>query len=317
MHQPKERALALICLLGVLAVAGCATPKIEAARVGAPKSVVIEDFPNLNTVATIQVVTTNWPAPYFSQRFDGFFLADGKTPAVPGLPNYTEQANQIVMNQILASPRPVGVGSAAAMGAAGGLVAGVIQASAEDTQRRAAEFPGLVRKKIPHDLREEVMRALVEALRNEGIQVRIAGETRNLPPRVRWPATDPKGEPIAPGPFAASPPVDADLLVQISPIALYAAPGPLNSYSPKVGIGLALFDGRTRQFLGWQAFPFVWPDSRFSYNTYDGLVADLDNAGPALRTALLSLVPQVVNVIAGKAASIPAVGRQGTDGTAK
>jgi hypothetical protein len=60
-------------------VTGCAAPppRIEAAR-PATRTVVIADIPDINPVATVQVVSTKQPWPYFSFRFDQFYaLEDG------------------------------------------------------------------------------------------------------------------------------------------------------------------------------------------------------------------------------------------------
>lgn len=289
-----------IGLLALLLAAGCATPKIDAAKFAAPRSVVIDDIPDMNLAATIRIVTLNWPKEYFSARYDSFFLLNGAGAKPAAIADNSEQINQIVTNQIVNSPRPVSVGRAGAMGAVGGAVGGLIQGIAEETEKKAGEFPGLLRKTMPGaDLRADFKRALRQSLEAKGITVRIAGETRNLPPRLHWPAKDEKGETLATGALADSPAVDADLLVQVVPIAVYASPGPLNSYSRTVGVGLAMFNGRTRQFIGWQAFRFQ-ADGSLTYSRYDSLVADIERAGPALHGALLSLVPQVAEVIGGK-----------------
>jgi hypothetical protein len=73
----------------------------------------------------------------------------------------------------------------------------------------------------------------------------------------------------------------------------------VRSYQRQAGIAVAPFDGRTRRFIGWQAFPFTASDSRFEYLKYDSLVSDIDHAAPALSAALLSLVPQVTATISG------------------
>lgn len=99
--------------------------------------------------------------------------------------------------------------------------------------------------------------------------------------------------------------VDADILMQVSPVAFYLAPGPLNPYHRAVGVAVALYEGRTGRFLGNELIRFRPNDSRFEYMKYDELLGDLGNAAPALRTALLSLVPQVANTVGGTPA--PAV----------
>ena len=186
-------------------------------------------------------------------------------------------------------------------GAIGGIIGGIAQASAEATQKKAVEFPGLVRKTMPDaDMRLDLLKALREGLEAKQIQVTIGSATRNLPLRLIWPAKDEKGQPLVSGPLANSPPVDADLLVQLAPVALYASPGPFNTYTRKVGICIALFNGRSREFLGWQAIYFSGPDEGFSYIKYDNLVADLDKAAPALHKTLMSLVPEVIRIISAE-----------------
>jgi len=284
-------------------ISACATPKIDTRSFAKPRSVVIDDFPDISSAAMIGPVVVNWPAPYFSSRFDGYFVLKDPQQKV-GVSDYTETANQVIQNQVATSPRPVSASTAGAMGAAGGFVGGLIQASAEATQKKAVEFPSLVRKSLAAaDLRIDLLSALRSSLEENGIAVRISSESRALPPRMHWPAKSADGEPLPVGSLSASPPVEEDLLIQVSPVAIYSAPGPLNAYGRKVGIGLAMFDGRTRQFIGWQAVYFKSMDGKYQYSTYNSLVADLDKAAPALHDALISLVPEVVKVISGETAN--------------
>lgn len=280
---------------------GCATkPKIETGKFSTPRTVVIADIPDVNPIANIGIFITPWPEPYFSKSADYHFVVNNAAKPLPGVADYTAAANQIVIHQITTAPQPVSVGVGAAMGAAGGLVGALIQANAEATQKKAAEFPNLVRRATPRfDLRTDFMDALRKSLEARNIQVKIISETRNHVPRLYWPAKSDDGKALPTGAFSQSPAVDADLLVQVSPIASYAAPGPLNNYARQVGVGLALFDGRTRKFIGWQAIAFRAPDSNFEYARYDSLAADVANAGPALQRALLSLVPEVASIVSG------------------
>jgi hypothetical protein len=285
----------------MLLLTGCANrPVIESERFAAPKTVVIHDIPDLNPVATIGIVLRFWPQSYFSPGHDRFVTFQGGTPTVVPYPGSGTQelVNQQIVNQIATAPRPMSPGAGAAVGAAGGLVGGLIEFNAAKTEARAAAFPSLVRRATGNaDWRTDFVQAVKTGLEGQGVQVTLASETRNMPHRLRWPATDADGKPIPTGALAGSPPIDADLLVQVSPIALYAAPGPLNSYGRVAGVAVALFDGRSRSFLGWQAIPFDPPFGQFSYPTYDELVADLDKAAPALQEALMSLVPQVVAIV--------------------
>jgi len=299
----KRVWMGLLGVFALLAIAGCATPKIDAGQYVPPKTVVIADFPDIHPVATIGVYVANWPEVYFSERFDGFYAVNGISPPQAAIADNAQQINQVVTNQIVSSPQPVSIGQAAAIGAIGGLMGAMIQASAEETQKKAANFPELVRKALPGtDLRADLLKAVQDGLESQGVRVRISGDSRHLPLRLRWPANPQRGENLPKGMLLDSSPVDADLLVQIAPIAFYAAPGPLNNYSRVVGITVALFHGRTRQFIGWQAFPFRGGDGDFSYMRYDSLVEDVGRAAPALRYALMSLVPQVVDAISGRQA---------------
>ena len=272
----KRHLVLIIGVAWVLALVGCAQkPKIDASKVTAPKTVVINDFPDMVSGATIGLVVTSWPGAYFSPHLSGTFAISGSATGQPGVPSTL-------------------------IGDTGGLVGALIQSNADETQMKALEFPSLVRKSLRTDLRSEVLASFRDSLQAKGIQVRIASETRNAPMRLHWPAKTEKGEPLLTGTFADSPPVDADLLVQLAPVAFYASPGPLNSYERRVGIGLAMYNGRTRQFIGWQAFEFKPSDRAFTYLTYDSMVSEVDKAAQALRSALLSLVPQVVRTISGE-----------------
>jgi hypothetical protein len=288
---------ALIALTVALLGGGCATPKIEATALKSPRAVLIADFPDMKHAAIVRPLVTNWPAFYFSTEIDEFFtpgLANAKRP------DYAAQADQIALNQILNPPRPVSNTTAGAMSVTGTVVGGIFQSSAEETLKRSAEFPTLARKAIAEpDMRIALLDSFRSALQAKGIAVRLGAESRDLPPRVRWPAKTQKGEDLTPGSLANSQPIDDDILIQLSPLAVYAAPGPLNAYTRRVGIGVAIFNGRTRQFLGWQAFWFRPKSDDFEYMTYDSLIADINRAAPALREALLSLVPEITQAIVG------------------
>ena len=290
-----------LCVAAALVLAGCATkPKIEAGSFPTPRTVVIADIPNIVPVATIGAVYPFWPGTFFAGTFDFLFAIDSSAPPLPGVEKYNRVTDQMVIDQIIFSPQPVSVGTGAAMAGVGGLVGALIQASAEETQKKSAEFPGLVLKALPDfDLRRDFMDALRQSLEAHRIEVKFLTDTRNQVPRLYWPAWNEKGQAVITGPFAQSAAMDTDLLVQVVPIAAYAAPGPLNNYVRRVGVGLALFEGRTRKFVGWQAFPFDAPDGNFQYARYDSLASDVANAGPALRSALLSLVPEIASAVAG------------------
>jgi hypothetical protein len=167
----------------------------------------------------------------------------------------------------------------------------------EETNRRAeAEFEAAINRRFPDlDMRRDLMEALRVALERRGVTVSMAAPTLQRAPRMLWPATDKEGRAysVAAEPF---PPVDADLLLQVSPIAVYNAPGALNAYAANVSVTLALYEGRTKRFLGRQN---VWfkAGSPSQYHRYESLVKDIDTAIPELRRALLSLVPDIVDIV--------------------
>lgn len=291
---------AVLVILVAVFVAGCAKPKIDSNIYPPPRTVVIDDFPDMRHTATIGPLTLVWPHNIFSNYTNHFFApkkasantSDWTSAYQPEVPNYGGFDSAAVA----AAPT-----TSVASGVAAGAVAGLIQGFAENTQRRAADFPNLVTQAMPNvDMRVEFKNALKKSLTDRGIEVRFASETREHFPRLRWPAIDPNGRQVQPGNLLSSPPVEADLLVQVAPIAVYSASGPLNAYTRKVTVGLALFDGRTRAFLGWQAFKYESSDRTYEYTTYDGMVSDIEKASPALLSALMSLVPDVASAIAGK-----------------
>ena len=296
-----SRLACIAITLSTTLLTGCvAVPHIEASKFAKPKTVVIADIPDINPVATIDIVVTKWPHPYYSGPFDPYSVRNGIAPALPVVADQSQNINQQILNQIATSPQPITPVQAGVAAGAGALVAAWIQSSGEGTQKRAAEFPSLVKKAIPEtDLRADLLKKLQSALEAKQIQVRIDDSTRNQAPRLRWPAKDAEGKPLPVGPLAGSSPVDADLLVQIAPITLYASPGPLNSYSLKTGIAVALYNGRTREFLGWEAIDFD-NSGTSSYSQYNSLVTELPTLAPLMRDALMSLVPRVAQLIAGE-----------------
>ena len=289
-----------------LMLGGCVTqPVIDMKGVASPKSAVIVDVPKLHPAATVGV-TVPW-APgdkwfHFSERADYYFLAG--SPQGPQRVDYAQGINEQAMQQVYNSPKPVPMGQMAGAAFAGAAVGAIIQASADETFRKSQSFAAEILKVYPDfDLRADFMDALQKALRGHGVTVSVSSSGADAAPRLRWPAaerTQDGTNVLSTAGADGFPAVDADLLVQVSPLAFFNAPGPLNAYRRNVSVGIALYDGRTKRFLGRQNVWFVAGDGRFEYSTYDGLVADLRAAAPALRQALLSLVPDVAEIIAGK-----------------
>jgi len=298
----SKSAMAAICLLPLLLVTACAKPKIESASIGRPKTVVILDFPDPRPAATISVVTPNWPESYFSGRFDRFYLVEKAAQAQNLGLNATVTGAVVGASTggSVAKSTHGNVGQSTFRGAAvGGVVGGIIGLGADATEREAEAFPSLFSKAMPQvDMHKDLLNGIKAALEAKGIRVTIAGNTRETPPRLYWPAKPPRGENLSTGSLDEHPAVDADILVQLAPLAIYAAPGPLNNYNSKVGIAVAIYHGRRREFIGWQAI--VSKENELWYASYDSLVADIQKAAPAQYRALLSLVPQVVNLVSGE-----------------
>jgi hypothetical protein len=267
--------------------------------------VLILDTPKLHPAATVGVTVPWAPGPnwfHFSERADYYFLAG--SPRGPQNVDYARGINEQAMQQVYNSPKPMPMGQVAGAAFAGAAVGAIIQSAADETFRKSQAFAAEILKIYPDfDLRADFMNALMPALKSHGVEATLSLDSAGSAPRLRWPATEktPEGTHVlasaSADSFAA---VDADLLVQVSPLAFYNAPGPLNAYRRNVSVGIAVYDGRTKQFLGRQNVWFVAKDGRFEYSQYDSLVADLRAAAPALRQALLSLVPDVAEIIAGK-----------------
>jgi hypothetical protein len=288
------------------ALSGCvAQSVIDTKSFPPPKSAVILDVPKLHPAATVGVNVPWAPGAkwfHFSERADYYFLAG--TPQGPQRVDYTQGISDQAMQPILNSSKPVPMSQIAGAAFAGAAVGAIIQASADETFRKSQTFAADILKIYPDfDLRADFMKALVAALKSNGLDVTLSPDMSGSAPRLRWPASETTKDGttvLSPGAKDGFPAVDADLLVQVSPLAFYNAPGPLNAYRRNVSVGIALYNGRTRQFLGRQTVWFVSPDARFEFSSYDSMVAALPTAAPALRQALLSLVPDVADIIAGK-----------------
>jgi hypothetical protein len=290
-----------------VALGGCvAQPTIDPKNFSPPKTAVLIDIPKINPAAVVGVITTMAPGPnwfHFSPRADYYFLAGN--PQGPVQADHQSaiaaQTQQQMDQRMLASPTPMPMGQIAGAAFAGAAIGAIIQSSADETFRKSQQFHAEILKLYPnYDLRADFMNALVAALKSHGVATTLALDGGRAAPRLRWPAVDEQKNVLSTASADSFPAVDADILVQVSPVAFYNSPGPLNSYTRNVSVGIAMYNGRTKQFIGRQNVWFTGPSGRFSYSLYDGMVADLKDAAPALRDALLSLVPDVAEIIAGK-----------------
>ncbi|MCY0915103.1 hypothetical protein [Massilia antarctica] len=280
LFSPALRGLvASAAMLGVLS--GCLNaPMVDTSKYSAPKSVVIEDFPDMKAAAVIGVVVPKsyaFPGFHFSRNADFFYMDDE-------------------LDELPADAPPMFKYQSA--GLLDGLIVGMVAGSEAATQKRAEGFHGAVLARLPgFDMRKDFLASLRKSLEAQGIAVTVAPSGRRSYPRHRWPAADKDGNKYPLGPLASSPAVDADLLVQVSPVAFYMAPGGLNAYRRNVTLGVALYNGRTKQFLGRQTLEFSNSGFDYQYMKFDTLVGDIPAAAPALRDAVLSLVPQLVDLI--------------------
>lgn len=280
-----------------LLLGGCGTvPKIHTEEFSAPKTIAIVDTSEMKNVAMVGLFYAG--GRHFTPGMDAFFVArpgDTASPAAPLAIADAIQANHNVQTSVAA---PQSIGSAAASGAAAGAMAGLIQGAADETFKKSQSYHEEVLKRVPGlSLKTELVQSLRVAFEAKGIRTSVIASSDLAAPQLRWPAREANGEVWQAAANDHLPTVDADILMQISPIAVWHAPGQLNNYRRAVAIGVALYNGRTKQFLGQQTFAFsasAWQDE---YTRYDTLV----EAGPVavgqMREALLSLVPEIVAVV--------------------
>lgn len=275
----------VLALCTVAALSACGTPPtINTTAFAAPKRVIIQDIPDLKFVADIGVIVPTAPT------FPGFhFSSSGDHYFVETDPNAVPADVQRLSDPLYGSVTK------------NDAIYSMAYASANRTQAKAQGFDAQVHLRQPQlNLRTEFLGALRKSLEAQGIAVSFSPDGRTVMPRVRWRAADAQGNVYPLSALASTPAVDADLLVQVSPIAFYNAPGPLNAYRRNVSVAVVLFDGHTRQFIGRQTLGFSSFDTRYTYMKYDTLFAQADEAAPGLRDALLSLIPQITDLINAK-----------------
>lgn len=317
----------MLFIAALVLFSGCAThSKIDASKFTPPKTVVLVDIPKMKDMALIGVYTTTFDF-HFSASADPFFVEppDSANPAilakVPFAPSGSTSVSQgvalgavggaiggaavgatIPKSSIPGTSRNTAIKKGAAAGAVAGAIGGAIDAMASATQEKAnLQYHNEVMKRLPDfDLGRDFMANLQKTLAAQGISVTLLKSEAIGAPYLFWPAKNDKGEAYRSGTYEGFPAVDADILMQVSPVAFYFSPGPLNAYRRDATVGVALFNGRTKQFLGRQIFAFKAPDSKFEYYSYDGLVNNLSEATPALKDALLSLIPQITDVVNGR-----------------
>jgi len=273
-------------------LAGCGTlpQPVVGGTYGPPQTIVIEQIPQMRLGAFIGFE----PHIPFAPSGDLHFAMPSSASPVG---DHANTVNSAMLQQLTTGPRvPVSVGIAG--GAVAGVLGAMIQASAEETQRNAMNFHEVVRERMPGtDLGDAFMKAIQASLEQHGI--RVTTHPASNPPRVRWPIPNEGALKFETQPNDP-PTVDADLYVQISPRAIYRAPGPLNAYQPLAIAVVVIYDGRTKQFLRKQLFVESKAGFKMEHHTYTGLLDSLSEAIPALHDTLMRLVPPVVDVISAR-----------------
>ena len=297
MHLITNKPLAGLALTLSL-LTGCYTPpKIHTQDFSAPKTIAIVDPAEMKNVALVDGFAAG--GRHFQGVLDEFFVvgpdANTKSPAQPPAISEQIQANHL---QQTALARPTSIGNAAASGAAAGAIAGLIQGAADETFKKSQNYHAELLKRVPGlSLKTDLVKSLRDAFEAKGIHTSLVLDSNGAAPRLRWPARDTDGQVYQADANDHLPAVDADILMQISPIAVWSAPGQLNNYRRGVGIGVALYNGRTKKFLGQQTFVFSASASKDEYSRFDSLMAAGPVAANQMREALLSLVPQIVAVV--------------------
>jgi len=252
----------------LLTLTGCIIhPKINPDNFQRPMSVAIVVPPPIKHAAQITLADSS-PDFHFSPAADYFFRLDDGGALLTSAPRTT----------------------------AHGLIGVVIDAVADSTNERAMEFHSLVEKEAPGmDLRSELVASLQKSFEAKSIKTILVNDSRDRAPRLRWPAAGEKPAilPIASGDL---PTADADLIIQLSPVVFYGAPGALNNYVLHTTVGIALYNGRTKAYIGRQRFSFT-SDDYYSYHTYTVMVEDIKNAVARMRPGLMALVPDMVAFI--------------------
>jgi hypothetical protein len=300
--MPFMRAIiTFIVSLAVLAsLGGCfPRPVIDRTAFEPPKSVALVETPPMQVGVIFEEQIwldppDHMPQPYFSAANARFFGAV-TAPATSEI-DHREQAVTAAVNNLPSMPGGYSASNAATAGVVGGVMGALIEVRARNLRTAAAAVPDAARRSFPdHDDRAAFFGALRKALKERGLDVTpvpAAGA-----PRLRWPATDEAARADSPPAQADAPPVDADLLLQVSPVIAYRASGALNPFYLQVGVGVAMFDGRTKRFIGRQNFFHEFADP--VYYSIDQVIEGLPASLPQARRVLQGFVPAVADLAAG------------------
>ncbi|MDD1781092.1 hypothetical protein LRP49_07730 [Enterovibrio sp. ZSDZ35] len=281
-------------IASVLGLVGCASaPVIDTSKITNVKSITIVDIPEVRVHALVGQLPNTYGTVHFSDDLAAFFDTTASQQPLKATELDKDLATAVVENQIVNSPSMSPM-EAGVSGAAGALTAGLINSMGGKANENAANFHELYAEKNPQlNTRKDFIDALTEALEQRGVEVYLATDQRDKTPYFRWAAPDGKGETFQQQYPADLPTVDTDILIQVSPIILFNAQTALNGYAKITSVGVAVYNGRTKEFFGYQEIAAV--DGVFDYHQYDKLVEDLHIVGPQIHQQLLSLIPGIAS----------------------
>ena len=282
--------------LGLISLAGCATPPvIDTSKIKNVKSVTIVDIPEVRVHALVGQLPNTYGIVHFSDDLAAFYDVEKARKTVAIEQANTEIGKAVVETQIMNTPDTTVV-SAGLSGAAAGATAGLINAMGESANENAANFNEIFEEKNPNlNIRHDFLTGLTKALEGKGIKVYLASDQLSHSPYFRWDAPNKKGASFQQQYPDALPAVDTDILIQVSPIVLFNAQSALNAYARIASVGIAVYDGRTKEFFGYQELSSV--DGLFDYHVYDNLVKDINVAGPAIHAQLMMLIPAIADAM--------------------
>ncbi|KXF82028.1 hypothetical protein [Enterovibrio coralii] len=279
-------------IASLVTLAGCASvPVIDTSKITNVKSVTIVDIPEVRTHALVGQLPNTYGIVHFSDDLAAFYDTGKAQQTLNAQPLDTDLATAVVDNQLLNSPGMAPV-EAGVTGAAGAMTASLINAMGGKANEKAANFNALFADKNPDlNIRKDFLNSLTDALEQRGVEVYLATDQSHKIPYFRWDAPKGKGESFQQRFPADLPTVDTDILLQVSPIILFNAQTALNAYAKITSVGVAVYNGRTKEFFGYQEIATV--DGVFDYHHYDKLVEDLHIVGPEIHQQLLSLAPVI------------------------
>ncbi|WP_163934891.1 hypothetical protein [Paraferrimonas sp. SM1919] len=288
----------LLILLS-LTLAGCATtPPLNKTKMKNVESVAIVSFPHLRIHAVTGVTTL--ASSHFTQKQGYYFDTGEQNNALQ-----VRSANSVDTTQYYQSHGVVG-------GVTAGIVSGIMAGAEKSANKKAVDFHEIFKKQNPNvNFKDDFIKALVKGFNAKGIRASVISDQASNTPTLRWTALDSKGKQYREKLSADLPIVDADLLIQISPVALYNAPGAMNAYAKTISIELAFFDGRTKEFYGTKLLHDV--DGILSgYHSYKDLVKNIDTDGPLLHSLFMGLAPKVTALVSPKKSSSIATNKKDT-----